>query len=480
MTPVVTIPFSEQRRRTRHWLGLAVVSLVLAGVLSLLLVVGRLPGLHGLFSDPLFFKRALVVHVDLALVVWFGAFFCAMYQLVPLQGGQRRRPHVAVGLSAAGVALLVAAAGVGGAEPVLANYVPVVDHPAFVGGLGLFAAGVGVALVDGRLLAGREGSTGLLRLPGSARAGLRAGAVVALLALLTFGAATVSTPRALPAATYYELVAWGGGHVLQFVSVFGMLVAWLVLLERALGFDPVPRRVAAVLFALLAVPVLAGPALALRGTDGVLYHAGFTEMMRWGSWPPVVAFIALCARSVLRARAAGRLPANPLRHPWVAATAASMALTAAGFVLGAMIRGPNTMVPAHYHASIGAVTVAYMALTWPLLGELGLRLPRSRLSGLVPWQPIAFGAGQLVFAVGFGLAGAHGMARKAYAGEQQIRSMAESIGLGIMGLGGLLAIVAGVVFLWLVARAWLTSASLRPVSEEGVVKWKSESIRSRS
>ena len=46
------------------WFLLAVGSLVLAGLLSLLLVVGRLPFLGWLFTDPLFFKRALVVHVD--------------------------------------------------------------------------------------------------------------------------------------------------------------------------------------------------------------------------------------------------------------------------------------------------------------------------------------------------------------------------------------------------------------------------------
>src|SRR5262245_24473218 len=57
----------------RCWFAFAVGSLVLAGTLSLLLVVGRLPFLGAVFTDPLFFKRALVVHVDLALVIWFQA-----------------------------------------------------------------------------------------------------------------------------------------------------------------------------------------------------------------------------------------------------------------------------------------------------------------------------------------------------------------------------------------------------------------------
>ena len=36
-------------------------------------------------------------------------------------------------------------------------------------------------------------------------------------------------------------------------------------------------------------------------------------------------------------------------------------------VLGAMIRDSNTVVPAHYHASIGAVTVAFMGAAYHLL-----------------------------------------------------------------------------------------------------------------
>lgn len=481
VTPTATTPFAEQRRRARHWLGLAVGSLVLAGLLSLLLVVGRLPGLHELFTDPLFFKRSLVVHVDLALVVWFGAFFCALYRLLPVRGEGGGRPHGAIVIAWAGVLFLVAAAGVGGAEPVLANYVPVVDHPFFVAGLWLFGLGVGVALVGPRLVPGREACEGPIRLPGSARVGLRMGAVVVLAALLTFAGAVISTPAGLPPETYYELVAWGGGHLIQFVSVIGMLVVWLTLLERATGVDPVSRSTATLLFAALALPALGGPLLALRGTDDVIYHAGFTHIMRWGIWPAVAVFLGVGVRSVLRARRAGHLPARVLRHPYVAAVAASAALTVVGFVLGALIRGPNTMVPAHYHASIGAVTVAYMAMTWPLLQDLGLRLPSTRLARVVHWQPIAFGIGQLVFAIGFGLAGAHGMARKTYAGEQQIRSAAESFGLGIMGLGGVVAIGAGIVFLWLVGHAWLaTGAAPGPIVDEGVVTWKSESIRSRS
>lgn len=60
--------------------------------------------------------------------------------------------------------------------------------------------------------------------------------------------------------------------------------------------------------------------------------------------------------------------------------------------------------------------------------------------------------GQAVFAIGFGIGGAYGLGRKAYAAEQHVRSAGELVGLGVMGLGGLVATVAGVWFLALVLR----------------------------
>jgi hypothetical protein len=68
-------------------------------------------------------------------------------------------------------------------------------------------------------------------------------------------------------------------------------------------------------------------------------------------------------------------------------------------------------------------------------------------------QLALFGLGQAVFALGFGLGGMYGLGRKAYAGEQHVRTTGELAGLGVMGLGGLVATIAGVWFLVLVVRA---------------------------
>ncbi len=66
-----------------QWLGLALGVLTLAGLFSLVVVIGRMPPFDRLVTDPLFFKRGLVVHVNLALVAWFYSFVAALLFLLP-------------------------------------------------------------------------------------------------------------------------------------------------------------------------------------------------------------------------------------------------------------------------------------------------------------------------------------------------------------------------------------------------------------
>ena len=74
-------------------------SLLLAGSFSLLLIVGRMPVFSEWVSDPQFFKRCLVLHVDLALIVWFFSFAVGLYSLLP--GDRSSNGAFRIGLTAA-------------------------------------------------------------------------------------------------------------------------------------------------------------------------------------------------------------------------------------------------------------------------------------------------------------------------------------------------------------------------------------------
>ena len=463
------------RACAQRWLSTAILSLLLAGIFSLLLVLGRVPYLAQVFTDPLFFRRCLVVHVNLSLVVWFCAFGAALFFLIPRSGGGRTG-RAANGLATLGVVCLMAAAGMSGARPILSNYVPVIDHKLFLVGFALFGAGLAGAFLDSRLLATNEAVEGLLPVPSAARVGLRACAVAMLLALVTFVGGFVGTPKDLVPEAYYELAFWGGGHVLQVASVAGMLSGWLILLGGALARPPMRRSTAAVLFGFLVLPLLVAPSLAARGTILPGYRAAFTRLMEWGIFPVVVVFLFLCGRAIVLARREGRLPPDGLRDGRLVVFAASALMTLYGFLLGASIRGSNTVVPAHYHAAVGAVTLVYMALTYPLLEAVGLPVPTASLRRLARWQPPLFAVGQTIFATGFALAGATGMLRKTYGAEQQIRSLTAEIGLVVMGSGGLIAVASGVLFLWIAFACWRGRERMLVV-KKGEMAWQTASTR---
>ncbi len=451
-----------EARVARYWLGLAIGVLMLAGFFSLVVVVGRMPPFDRLVSDPLFFRRSLVVHVNLALVAWFYSFIAAMLFLVP---GRRppswiaqHSPHI----SSVGVGLLLLAAALPGAEPVLSNYIPMIDHGLFAAGQILFAVGVLACVLDRRLLSTMDARPAFIEIPPAARVGLRATALGRLWAACTFATSWWHITAGLPTETYYELLVWGGGHVLQLTCSIAMVTAWMILLDSALGRPPVSQRAAAMLFFAMMLPWLCSPFLAMQGTSSSAYRIGFTDLMRWSIFPVVMIILVLCRRALLQARREGGKDAPSLRDPRIAGFLISAALTLFGFALGAAIRGSDTMVPAHYHASIGGVTAAFMTLSYVLLAALGLSIKTPRLERAARWQPVIFGGGQMIFAAGFAIAGAYGMSRKVYGAEQATRGLAESIGLGVMGVGGLIASIGGVLFLVVVTVIWRSGSSGEP------------------
>src|SRR5690554_7907814 len=80
----------DSQKSVRRWLGLSVGALITAGLFSLGLIIGRMPPFSEWVTDPQFFKRALVVHVDLALIVWFYAFITGLFCLIPRRKRARK------------------------------------------------------------------------------------------------------------------------------------------------------------------------------------------------------------------------------------------------------------------------------------------------------------------------------------------------------------------------------------------------------
>jgi heme/copper-type cytochrome/quinol oxidase subunit 1 len=122
----------------------------------------------------------------------------------------------------------------------------------------------------------------------------------------------------------------------------------------------------------------------------------------------------------------------------------SMALFATGGVLGFLIAGLDIVIPAHYHGSTVGVTIAFMGVCYYLLPRLGFGAIPPRLAF---WQSVIYASGQLLHILGLAWSGGYGVQRKTAGLEQGINRIGEIAGMGLMGLGGLISVVGGLLFL---------------------------------
>ena len=439
----LAVPADGRRTLAAGWLFLGIAALVASGLFSLLLVFSRTPALKELFPIADFFRVALVVHVDLSVLVWFVAFAGVFWSLA---GARQLAPAgwIALALCTVGTAAISAAPFLGRAQPLMANYIPVLDGWMFLGGLLVFAAGAAVMLARALL------STELpdYRLDGAAaiRLGLLGAAVSGVVALFAFLWSWLALPGSLDARTYYEVLFWGGGHVLQFTWTLLMLVAWLWLADALGARLPLSPRVVLVLFALALALVVLTPIVYLAyDVSSVEHRRVLTWMMRVGGGSSILPIglalvVGLLENRTLTAR--GR----PLR----AALVMSLVLFAGGGLIGFTIDGSNVKIPAHYHGCIVGITLAFMGVAYELLPRLGLRAPTGKLA---TWQPYVYGIGQLLHIAGLVWSGGYGVQRKLAGADQALTGVQQLAGMGLMGLGGLIAIAGGLMFLVVVARS---------------------------
>ncbi|MFO1398757.1 MAG: cbb3-type cytochrome c oxidase subunit I [Burkholderiales bacterium] len=432
----LSVPDDDRVRLACGWLALGVGALAASGLLAILLVLSRTPGLARLFPVADFFRAALVAHVDLSVLIWFVAFAGALWSLDHTRRALRAG-WIALALAAGG-AVLVAVAPFAGGTPVMANYVPVIDSPLFLAGLVALGAAMVLLVGRGMLASSRVG----VRLDGAGalRFGQNGALVVTALALIAFGWSYLAVPRALEAKAYYELLFWGPGHVQQFAWTLLMLVGWLALAQASGLRVPLSPRVMVLLFAVgLAAAFVTTLIYLTWNVASVEHHRLQTWLMRFGGGLAIAPVAAAIAWSLLR----GGRPQAPAQRPLRATLVMSMLLFGAGGVIGYAIHGSNVRIPAHYHGAIVGVTLAMMGTTYWLLPRLRFAEPPVHLA---TWQAYVYGGGQLVHIAGLVWSGGYGVERKVADGAVVARSLEQTLGMGLMGAGGLLAITGGAMF----------------------------------
>ncbi|NNL96412.1 MAG: cytochrome C oxidase subunit I [Xanthomonadales bacterium] len=425
----------SSRRAASAWLMLGLAALVFAGLYSLLLVLARTPAVQKMTPFIGFFRVALVIHVNLSVLVWLMS-VCAACWSLSVRNRLPRWDMLSLGLAIAGTGVMVVAPLAGAGQPLMNNYVPMLQHPVYYAGLILFGAGIGSHLLrclfPGPRPPGLDGTASL-------HAGIRASALIVATAMLAVLASAAGIPGDMAGQVYFEFLFWGSGHVLQFAYTLLMMVCWVVLAANSGCHFVLSPRLTLTFLVILALPVITVPFLYLaHDIVSPGHRLAFTELMKYGglSCLPLGLAVVASLRGV-------QPPAGEQRH-LRAALLASILLFATGGILGFMVAGLDIVIPAHYHGSTVGVTLAFMGLVYYLLPRLGFGDLPPRLAFR---QPIIYATGQMMHIIGLAWTGGYGVQRKTAGLAQGVDRLGEIAGMGLMGLGGLVSVIGGLLFL---------------------------------
>lgn len=441
---------SAPKSLSRYWLLLGVAALAIAGLFSLILVIARTPSLASL---PLFadlFHKSLVVHVDLSVLVWFLSIACLLWSRLA-EPSPRTFPYLeeaSLISFALGMAAIALSALDTHSQPLMSNYVPVITSPVFFLGVSLLFSGVLLMLVrmfTAKTYAQAHGE----EFPAVAQFGIVSAGYIGLIAAMCFVWSFHQMPRDIEGQQFFELGFWGGGHVLQFLHTQVLLVCWLMLMKTLEPSFTLPPALLRALFSVGLLSAFAAPFVYMLHDVTSMQHRNyftFSMIVVGGIAPAVLAF-----RLAPKLWATRALRQSGQKALW-SSLLMSVVLFIYGGLLGCAIQGQNVVIPAHYHGSIVGVTLAFMGAAYWLLPQFGYR----DVSGwrMTFWQPIVYGGGQLMHISGLAWSGGYGVLRKTPGGMENLPVDVKAA-MGFMGLGGLIAIIGGFMFVIVVGKALL-------------------------
>lgn len=258
-------------------------------------------------------------------------------------------------------------------------------------------------------------------------------------------------------------------HAIVYFWLMPAYIAFYAIIPRAIGgrlYSDTMGRVAFVLFLVFSMPIgihhlFADPQV---GAGFKFVHAVFTAMV---SVPTLLTVFTICASVEIAARlrggrgAFGWVKALPWDNPYMLAVAFSFIMLGfggAGGIINMSYQLNETVhntqwVTGHFHLIFaGAIVIMYFVIAYDLWPQL---LPGSRPSRkLMKWQLWLWFVGMMVTTLPWHFTGLLGMPRRmAYFDYSHPALQPQAITVTISSAGGLLLVVSGLMFLWILATA---------------------------
>ena len=480
----------------------AVVALLVGGLLAIGVVLTRWPAVHWLAADT--FYMVLTAHGIDMLIFWIIFFEVAVLYFASstLLRCRIATPKIAW----AGFALMLIGAVMnnltvfqGGSSVMMTSYVPMMASSWFYLGLILFAVGALVAcfVFFGTLVVAKrektyEGSVPLVTF------GAITAAIIAVFTIVS--GAIILIPTYLMALGFinevdpliYRTIWWAFGHSSQQINVAAHISIWYAVAAIAFGAKPMSERVSRgafllyILFLQLASAhhLLADPGISTEwkvvNTSYFMYFAVLASMIHALSIPGAM-------EVAQRARGYDKGLFEWLRKaPWGNPVFSGVFISLVGFgflggITGVMMGTEqlnllihNTIyVPGHFHATVViGTTLTFMSMTYFLIPVL---FRREMINpGLAKIQPYLFGFAMYFFCLVMMGAGTLGVSRRhwdmAFSGAALAYEWpgAAYLMMGLVGIGGIAAIVGGGIYIYVTVGSILWGKKL----DTGVVSPK--------
>ena len=267
-------------------------------------------------------------------------------------------------------------------------------------------------------------------------------------------------------------------HAIVYFWLMPAYIAFYTIIPRAIGgrlYSDTMGRVAFVLFLVFSMPIgihhlFADPQV---GAGFKFVHAVFTAMV---SVPTLLTIFTICASVEIAARlrggkgAFGWVKALPWDNPYMLAVAFSFVMLGfggAGGIINMSYQLNETIhntqwVTGHFHLIFaGAIVIMYFVIAydlWPQLldcGPLNARLQR--------WQLWLWFVGMMVTTLPWHLVGLLGAPRRmAYYDYSHPALHPQAITVVISSIGGLLLVISGLLFIYILATARRGSVPAAP------------------
>ncbi len=476
------IMIEKENKLAISWLKNGIWALAISGLYSVVLVILRTPQLSQILPDKSIFKSSLIIHVNLSVLVWLISISCIIWSY-----GSRKVyfGNVFSKLALFGMVLMAISPMMGQSNPVMNNYVPILENIWFIIGISLFGCSI---LCFSILVVVNSFYDFDLKKEKYLAHILPAVKISSSLMYIMVWICFTLSYREIKALSgvlpmeidyYYELLFWSGGHLLQFIYTQIVMFVWVVLAEVWLRKKLYYYKIYNILFVInLALSLVIFYGHIAYQMPEYEFTEFFTNHMQFcGGIAPTLFMVVLAVDIFKSIKTKDNLTPFKMRNG-ISFTGTALILSIlvffAGGLIGILISGVNLSIPAHYHGSIVGISIAFLGFAYifcfqnsiwmrsdktiskelfilPILPKQFIQ-PDKTLHAYSKWPNIqlkVISFGQLLHISGLALAGGYGILRK---NPEEKIALSAKIYMGMLGAGGLIAIIGGLMFVYICAK----------------------------